>query len=149
MDSEIKKILEQYINLQQERKEKQVAVNKIQKRLDEMEVRGYKVFDSVSGGDGGNQHFKIEGFPYPEYHRQKDLLLARQNELIKINYKIDKQLAAVEQYINSVDDSRMRRMLTFRYIDGLSWQQVAKRIGGGNTANGMRMAVERYLNSIE
>lgn len=148
MDSEIKKILEQYIDLQQEKKDKQAAVNKVQKRLDEMEVSGYKVFDSVSGGDGGNQHFKIEGFPYPEYHRQRSLLLLRRKALNEIQHKIDEQLAAVEQYINSVEDSRMRRILTYRYIDGLSWQQVAWKMGGGNTANGIRMAVDRYLNNI-
>ncbi len=148
MDSEIKKILEQYIDLQQEKKDKEAAVNRIQKKLDKLEVSGYREIDFVSGGNGGKQHFKIEGFPYPEYHRQRSLLLLRRKSLNEIQHKIDEQLAAVEQCINSVEDSRMRRILTYRYIDEMSWQQVAWKIGGRNTANGIRMSVDRYLNNI-
>ncbi len=52
----------------------------------------------------------------------------------------------IEQYIASVEDSQMRLILTYRFIDNCSWKQVAIRIKGGNTADSVRMACKRFLN---
>ena len=51
------------------------------------------------------------------------------------------------QFIASVEDSWLRQILTCRYVDGLSWVQVAVRLGGGNTADGVRKAHDRFLRS--
>lgn len=55
------------------------------------------------------------------------------------------ELNSLQHYIDSVQDSQMRAILTFRYINGMSWDQVAARIGGGNTANGVRKTHDRFL----
>lgn len=39
------------------------------------------------------------------------------------------QLVALYQYIDGIEDSRMRQIMAGRYIDGLSWKEVAARIG--------------------
>ena len=39
------------------------------------------------------------------------------------------QLGALHRYIDSIDDSRMRQIMASRYVDGLSWKEVAARIG--------------------
>ncbi|UZQ49907.1 hypothetical protein [Clostridium kluyveri] len=39
------------------------------------------------------------------------------------------ELNRLNRYINSVEDSRMRLILSLRYINGLSWKQVAFSIG--------------------
>lgn len=39
------------------------------------------------------------------------------------------ELGRIYAFIDDVDDSRMRQILSARYIDGLSWQGVATRIG--------------------
>ncbi len=49
------------------------------------------------------------------------------------------------RYIDSIDDSLLRLMFTYRFVNGLPWFQVAACIGGGNTADGCRKAVKRYL----
>lgn len=51
----------------------------------------------------------------------------------------------LERYIADIDDSLLRQIFTYRFINGLSWRQVAARIGGGNTADGCRMSVKRFL----
>lgn len=51
----------------------------------------------------------------------------------------------IMRYIAGVKDSFMRRILEARYIDGLSWQGVANKIGGNNTADSVRMAHNRFL----
>lgn len=39
------------------------------------------------------------------------------------------ELGRLYAFIDGIPDSRLRRIFAFRYIDGLSWQQVAFRIG--------------------
>lgn len=146
-NNNIKYLLKQYSNLVKEKQEIQAAIDKIQRELDKMEA-GYTEKDSVTGGDGGKQHFVIEGFPYPEYSRKRTLLLVRQRQQIDVKEKIDTQINLIEQCINQIDNSRMRRLITLRYIEGLSWIQVARKMGKHHTADGCRMAVERFLAKI-
>ena len=42
------------------------------------------------------------------------------------------------------DDSYLRRIFKLKFIDGLSWAQLARRLGG-TTADSARMIVKRYL----
>nr|DAI90252.1 MAG TPA: Protein of unknown function (DUF1492) [Caudoviricetes sp.] len=142
---DIKRALEQYNSLKQEKADNERIINNIEKRIAELEEKGYKEKDSVSGGNGGIQHFSIEGFPYPRYHREKSLLILRKKRWSEIEEKLDEKISEIEEYLNSIDDSQMRRMIKYKYIEELSWQQVAERMGGGNTADGCRMAVDRYL----
>ena len=51
----------------------------------------------------------------------------------------------LERYISGIDDSLLRQIFTYRFINGLPWRQVAACIGGGNTEDGCRKAVKRYL----
>lgn len=53
----------------------------------------------------------------------------------------------LEQYISNLPDSLLRQVFTFRFIEGLSWLQVAFRVGGGNTEASVKMLCYRYLKS--
>lgn len=53
--------------------------------------------------------------------------------------------AKLEAYISGIDDSFMRQIISLRFVEGLSWSQVARRVGGGNTAHSVSMACYRYL----
>lgn len=60
------------------------------------------------------------------------------------------ELAVVEynrlnRYIASIPDSFMRQIVRLRFVDGLTWRQVAQNIGGNNTEDGVRKAVNRFL----
>ena len=140
-NNNIKDLLKQYNDLVKEKQEIQAAIDK-------MEAEGYTEKDSVTGGDGGKQHFVVEGFPYPAYSHKKTLLLVRQRQQIDIKEKIDTQINLIEKCVNEIDNSRMRRLITLRYIEGLSWVQVARKMGKHHTADGCRMAVERFLAKI-
>lgn len=59
--------------------------------------------------------------------------------------KLLEQAAEVEQYIRTIEDSRMRRIIQYRVIDGLSWYEVADRIGGKATSESCRKYFERFL----
>ena len=51
----------------------------------------------------------------------------------------------LERYINSIPDSLTRQIFSLRFINGLSWIQTAMSIGGGNTEDGVRKRVYRYI----
>ena len=55
------------------------------------------------------------------------------------------ELNRLNRYIQSVDDSQMRMILSLRYINGYNWRQIAFSIGGGNTEKGIQMMVKRFL----
>lgn len=51
----------------------------------------------------------------------------------------------LEYYIASIQDSLTRQIFTLRFVDGLKWSQIALRVGGNNTAAGVKMACYRYI----
>lgn len=139
-----KEILIQYSDLQEEVKEVRERIERTERQIVKIEEDG-NVIDTVSGGNGGIQHFKIEGFPYPEYSRKKTLLYARKATLASLELELMEMLNQVEEFISSVDDSRMRRIITLRFIDNLSWNKVADRIGGNNTEDSVKKAFYRFM----
>lgn len=138
-----KEILVQYADLQQEVKEIGEKIEKLETQIDEIEQQG-AVKDKVTGGEGGLQHFQIEGFPYPEYSRKKTLLYARKATLSELKMELLETLNDVEEFISSINDSHIRRIVNLRVVEGLSWQKVADKIGG-NTEDSVRMAFERFM----
>ena len=59
--------------------------------------------------------------------------------------EITERLNEVEQFIKSVQDSHLRRIITYRVVEGLSWNEVADKIGGGNTEDSVRKAFDRFM----
>lgn len=55
----------------------------------------------------------------------------------------------LERYISGMDDSLLRQIFTYRFINGLPWEQVAACVGGRNTAETVRQAARRYIKSTE
>lgn len=55
------------------------------------------------------------------------------------------EYAALCQYMNRIPDQVMRSIVYYRHIKDMSWTEIAMRIGGGNTPDGIRRAHDRYL----
>lgn len=138
-----KEILIQYSDLQQECKEVREKIEKLERQITKIEADG-AVVDKVRGGLGGLQSFKIEGFPYPEYSRKKTLLYARKATLSELEMELLETLNEVEEFIASISDSHIRRIVNLRVIDGLSWNEVARKIGG-NTEDSVKKAFYRFM----
>ena len=139
-----KKILVQYADIQQEVIEIREKVEKLEAQIDKIESEG-AVIDKVMGGEGGLQPFKIEGFPYPEYSRKKTLLYARKATLSELELELLETLNEVESFISNINDSHIRRIVSLRVVDGLSWNKVALKMGGGNTEDSVRKAFDRFI----
>jgi len=64
----------------------------------------------------------IRGFNMKEY-RQKC------KRLQKKKAKAEKELVAIEEFIDGIDDSLTRRVFKMRYEDGMSWTAIALKLG--------------------
>ena len=76
--------------------------------------------------------------------------IAEQRE--KIRELISMKLAEISiaereifEYIFSINDSQIRRIMRLRHIELKSWLQVAIAIGGNNTADSVRKMHDRFL----
>lgn len=116
----IKKLLAQYTDLNAEIKD-------LEKRIDKLS--NFKVeHDKVVGSDSEfpyiKRSFTIEGYNIQDLDRLnelKDLLVDRKN-------KCEEMKLEIEKFISSIPDSRTRRIFQYRYIDGLTWLQIAMRM---------------------
>lgn len=102
--------------------------------------------DSVKGSSPyfpyEERNFIIKGIGYKEY----DNKLSRLQR--KLNRRVEELIDLVEEmneYIENIDDSLIRQIITLRCVNGLEWGQVAASIGGNNTADSVRMLYNRYL----
>lgn len=53
--------------------------------------------------------------------------------------------ARLERYIREIPDSLTRAIFELRFMECLSWDQVAVRVGGGNSLGGVKKRCYRYL----
>lgn len=142
-----KKILHQYTDLQQEIKDLARRIDQKETLIRKMEQKGYKVKDTVKGtkSNGTIGSIPIEGFPEPDYHRQKTLL---RNSRMRMQLKQEELLELtneVEKFIDGIEDARIRRIFSYRYLEDLTWVQVAHRMGKNATDEGCRKAHDRFL----
>ena len=82
-----KEVLKQFSGIKKEIAEVEAKIDSLEKYIVKMEAEG-SVVDTVTGGNGGIQHFKIEGFPYPEYSKKKTLLLTRKSILEQLRVEL-------------------------------------------------------------
>lgn len=110
-----------------------------QQRLDELEVM-------VSSPKSPN----YDGMPHaPGYSDSLSRVVA---EIVDTKAIIAaKQLQCIhernrlERYISNIPDSLTRQIFALRFINGLTWYQVAMHIGG-NTEDSVKKVCYRYLN---
>lgn len=66
--------------------------------------------------------------------------------------RLEKRVEKTERFIQNIPDSMTRRIFRYRYIDGKvkpSWQWIAVKLGGSNSADSARMIHNRYLKSVD
>lgn len=155
-------VLSQYTDLVKEQKDLADRIASTQKQIENIERRlrkieeGEVVKDKVYGGEGGIQGYVIEGIPSAEYESLKTSLLRKKLILEKqIDIQREQEevvllaVTEVEEFVGKIEDSHIRRIVRFRTIDGLSWKQVAMKMGGGNSESAVKMAYARFVGIAE
>ncbi len=65
-----------------------------------------------------------------------------------IQAKIEQRVyerSRLERYISDIPDSLTRQIFTLRFVEGLTWEQIAAKTGGYNTAKNCSNICYRYI----
>lgn len=139
-----KEILIQYCDMQQEISELMDRKKNLEKQFKSF-LDGGTVTDMVTGGVGGIQHFKIEGFPIVDYEKTRTALMRNIQKIEDKYTELMNIQCEVEEYIDSIDDSRMRRIIRMRFLDKMTWNQIADKMSGNNTEDSIKKAFYRFM----
>lgn len=131
-------IISQYTSLKRECEE-------IQQSIGRLEDRKRDLLKCITANPG-HCHLVPE---YVEADIAETEYLINKNIGILHNRKkrVDELIIAIEEYIDCVDDSRIRRMISLKYIEGKTWYQVAQAMGRYYTQDSCKKQVHRYLRS--
>lgn len=117
----------------------------LKKEIEDLEQRikrisRSQVTDVVSGSD--------REYPYTQHH--VTITGIDQRALRRLQRKrqaCKKEYDEIAMWIDSIEDSQLRMIFRARYLDGYKWVRVARKVGGDNTADGVRKAHDRYLDN--
>lgn len=136
---EVKKLLRQYIDLQQE-------IKGLEKRIKNLENYKFE-HDKVTGSNPyfpyQARSFTIEGYNINEVDRVNKL----KKLLIKRKNKCEDMKLEIEEFISNIPDSRTRRVFQYRYIDNMEWLPISRRFGKYDESFARKIH-ERYLEKL-
>lgn len=142
-----KEILIQYSDLQQEIKYLSKRIDKLKNERIKYETK--KKHDMVRAS--------THEFPYVEQSihiegmtniNEMMLNSTINQEIRKLELRYESLLQTTNDvlgFIESVKDSHMRMIITYRIIENYSWGQVADAMGGGNTEDSVKKAFYRFM----
>ena len=142
-----KNILEQYESAKKEIKELSERIEEMEDILKRLNDRK-NINSVVKGGAGGDKIFHINGYS-EESAEDLEYLIRKDMRLLKARKEIANELVTeVDRFINTLPDSRMRRMITYKYIRGMDWNKVAYNMGLQYTADSCRMQMKRFFKEL-
>lgn len=122
-----KELLKQYKSILKEIEELDREISRLENKEIKCEM------DKVKGSNAEFPYqprsFTIEGYNILEEERNLKRILTKKNILHKRKEKCENFKLQIEEFINTIPDSLTRRVFRYRYIDNLSWQAIAMRIG--------------------
>ena len=135
-----KELLRQYISIKNEICEIEQRIQRDKKILRILERKSIKA--RVKGGH--KKRITVEGHGY-EYGKTKTRILSNRLRREEHIGELESIRDDIEAYIGTVEDSETRRILAFRYIDGMTWTEVAHNMGDGWTSDACRIKHQRFL----
>lgn len=113
-------------------------------RLDKMERKENKIIgDSVTGSSKyfpyTKHSFKIIGIPKIKNNKNKYRKMIKSKE-----HKLEKKRLQLEYELNYVQDADIRKIIRYRYNDGLTWLQIMFEMGY-TSESVAKMKLKRFL----
>lgn len=119
--------LKQYISLKKEISCLEDMVKRCEDELATLIEEGC-VKDKVYGGLGGTQGFVIEGMPVALYERIRNKQIKKHNILVNRKEELLDLFIEIEDFIDSVEESRDRLILRKVFLEGKSHEEVAREL---------------------
>jgi len=120
----------------------------LKKEIEKMEnsPEDYIACDVVSGSNPKwpyePRRFHVEGITLPNYEKRLKKLKKRLQR--RIDELMEKR-EELEEYISTIDDSELRIIFALRYINGLTWREIAAHLGVAGDGSTERKKHDRYL----
>ena len=136
-----KQILYQYIDACELVKETEQEIERIRRRRREI------VTDKVRGSSYdfpfGQISYTVRGIP--PYDAQDQEMLDRKECILEERKAAAEAIKLqVEEWLVTVPP-RMQRIIRYKAFEGMTWAQVAARMGRKNTENGLKKEFERFM----
>ena len=120
-------------------------IDLLNKRLNDARNPGYVGDYAKDYRSGEERIISIAGYPLSDPIKKEKI-----QALIKKRAEyLESKILEAEQFIDSVQDSRIRTFLTLRFIEGLGWEDVAKRVYKKMSSSAARKIVSRYFETIK
>lgn len=113
------------------------SVARCQERLTEIEAKMYPGGNGGVGGSSGETNSRTENVAL-QIIEYRDRLSA---ELTRFEAERNR----LEGYLAAVEDPMIRLIMLYRFVDLLSWEEVAGKLGGGNTEYSVKKMCYRYI----
>jgi hypothetical protein len=139
-----RELLRQYASIKMEIIDIERRIGQDEKDLRNMDGEVIK----VKGGSGGKRLFTVNGYG-KEYSNRKTMLQAKKLRREELKSKLENIRDDIELYVSEIDDSETRRIISLRYIDNMTWQDVAKAMGDGWNADTCRIRHQRFMEKEE
>lgn len=88
------------------------------------------------------QHFKIQGTTFT--YREDSQLRMEEKLLDQRKADAEKIKIQVEEWMNTIPQ-RMQRIIRYKVFEGMTWQQVAKKMGRKATESSVKMEYQRFM----
>lgn len=108
-----------------------------EQRLRDLKDAATKITQSISGMPGSGK--KSDKTAIAAEIADLESIIRSKNAMCIAHYN------QIMRFVAEIDDSLIRQIIMYRHIDMLKWRDIAQRIGGGNTEDGIRKAYTRYL----
>ena len=135
-----KNILQEYIDACELIKDTEKQIHKLnqkKKTIIQTNVKG-----SMHEFPYVEQRFKIQG---TTFSIKDDFRLRYEERLLEQRKaKAEQVKLQVEEWMLTIP-SRMQRIVKYRYLEGMSWERVAERMGRRATADSVRMELNNFL----
>lgn len=136
-----KKILNDYIDACENIKDTEEQIRKLKKR------RSTIIQTNVSGSNPNfpyeKKHFRIQGTTFT--YKDDSSLRFYEGVLEERKQKADEVKQLVEQWLNTIPN-RMQRIIRYKIFEGMTWEQVASRLGRKATGDSVRMEYNNFMN---
>lgn len=135
-----KNILNDYIDACENIKDTEKEISKLKKR------RSTIIQTNVSGSNPNfpyeKKHFKIQGTTFT--YKDDSSLRFYEGILEERKQKAEDLKQLVEQWMNTITN-RMQRIIQYKVFEGMTWEQVATRLGRKATGESVKKEFQRFM----
>lgn len=110
-------------------------IDRLRERIEQLESEVEKV----------TQRLRVAPAATSQDDYLKEILIDLKDKMTAKIQDMAAQKMIIEDYLLGIDDSLLRMILSYRYVDMLSWYDVALKVGGGNTTESVRKISDRYF----